>query len=279
MRAGVPSAFSSRRARNSGDGRHSFSTSRTSSGISIQRSWLTSCLISSIGNNGARSCGPIGLPVPGCSTGGAGDLKSAWMLYHFDGMSFSSRRNFVRFLSVALAAIPALLAETSRAATLSQSSRRGVQRSPPVLPHEARDRGHEIGRLQWLGDMHLKPGRERACAIFGACVSGHGESRDRPHTLGLLRSELLDQRIAIVAGQADVTDEKVGMPLLHLLESLVRVGGGHDLGTRRAQDHAHELARIRLVVDDENAQSVQIDQAAARFTLELPALRLPRDMR
>src|SRR5437773_767635 len=80
--------------------------SRTSSGIGIQRSRLTSCLISSIGKSGARSCGPMGCFVQGCSTGGAGVLRSAWMLYHFDGMSFSSRRNFVRFLSVVLAAMP-----------------------------------------------------------------------------------------------------------------------------------------------------------------------------
>ena len=48
----------------------------------------------------------MGCWVAGCSTGGAGVLRSAWMLYHFDGMSFSSRRNFVRFLSVVLAAMP-----------------------------------------------------------------------------------------------------------------------------------------------------------------------------
>src|SRR2546426_12551681 len=41
----------------------------------------------------------MGLPVPGWSTGGRGDFRSAWMLYHFVGRSFSSRRNFVRFLS------------------------------------------------------------------------------------------------------------------------------------------------------------------------------------
>ena len=63
--------------------------SRTSSGISIQRSWLTSCLISSIGKSGARSWGPMGWPVPGCMTGGSGVLRSAWMLYHFVGMSRS----------------------------------------------------------------------------------------------------------------------------------------------------------------------------------------------
>src|SRR6185369_1324975 len=69
--------------------------SRTSSGISIHRSWLTSCLISSIGKSGARSWGPMGWPVPGCSGGGSGVLKSAWMLYHLVGISFSESRYFV----------------------------------------------------------------------------------------------------------------------------------------------------------------------------------------
>ena len=41
---------------------------------------LTSCMISDIGNSGARSSGPIGWSVPGCSTGGGGDGRSAMRL-------------------------------------------------------------------------------------------------------------------------------------------------------------------------------------------------------
>ncbi len=61
MRAGVSSAFSSRRARYSGLGRHSRYTSMTSPGMSISRLVDTSCSMSPIGNSGARSAGPIGL--------------------------------------------------------------------------------------------------------------------------------------------------------------------------------------------------------------------------
>ena len=43
-------------------------------------------MISSIGNSGARSSGPIGCFVPGCSTGGGGLGRSAWMLYQDFGM-------------------------------------------------------------------------------------------------------------------------------------------------------------------------------------------------
>jgi hypothetical protein len=55
-------------------------TSRTGSGISISRSVDTSCRISSIGNSGARSSGPTGCSVPGCSGGGRHG-RSAMMLY------------------------------------------------------------------------------------------------------------------------------------------------------------------------------------------------------
>src|SRR5438105_1586787 len=153
MRAGVPSAFSSRRARKSGDGRHSFKVARTSSGISIQRARLTSCLISSIGKSGARSCGPIGWPVPGCRTGGAGDLKSAWMLYHFVGMSFSSRRNFVRVLSVALAAMPASLMSRCGGLTLSQSLR---HEDPARARRIARDLAEDAPAVPLVEPRRLK---------------------------------------------------------------------------------------------------------------------------
>src|SRR5262245_6351196 len=63
--------------------------------MSIQRSWLTSCLMISIGKSGARSWGPMGWSVPGWTTGGSGAGRSAWMLYHRLGRSFSSRTNLV----------------------------------------------------------------------------------------------------------------------------------------------------------------------------------------
>src|SRR3712207_4224006 len=52
---------------------------------------LTSCLMSSIGNSGARASGPMGCLVPGCR-GGRGLLgMSATMLYQCSGISFSVR--------------------------------------------------------------------------------------------------------------------------------------------------------------------------------------------
>src|SRR5919202_2017806 len=69
--------------------------SSTSSGISTSGSSLTSWRISSIGKSGARSSGPTGSPVPGCSTGCAGVGMSARTLYQRRGSCDSSSRNFV----------------------------------------------------------------------------------------------------------------------------------------------------------------------------------------
>src|SRR5436309_3579618 len=72
-------------------------------------------------------------------TGGAGVLKSAWMLSHFGGMSFSSRANFVRFLSVALAAMRASFGAAEKCANdtraprpLSNRPRRGGRSNRPA---------------------------------------------------------------------------------------------------------------------------------------------------
>jgi len=76
--------------------------SRTGPGISISRSALTSCSIKAIGNSGARSSGPTGFIVPGCSTAGSGTGRSAAMLYQRFGMRVSSRTyltvSFMAFL-------------------------------------------------------------------------------------------------------------------------------------------------------------------------------------
>ena len=72
----------------------------TSSGIGISRSVETSCRIRSIGKSGARSSGPIGWPVPGCSGGCGGDGASARTLYQARGMSRSGSRILVSAMAV-----------------------------------------------------------------------------------------------------------------------------------------------------------------------------------
>src|SRR5216684_7797723 len=73
----------------------------TSPGMSTYGSAVTSWRMSSIGNSGARSSGPTGCSVPGCSGGGGGAGRSGITLYHWRGISDSSRVILVRSLTTA----------------------------------------------------------------------------------------------------------------------------------------------------------------------------------
>src|SRR6516225_519079 len=69
----------------------------------MKESVATSCRMSSIGNSGARSSGPTGCSVPGCSGGGGGAGRSGITLYHCCGISDSSSVIFVRSVTAASA--------------------------------------------------------------------------------------------------------------------------------------------------------------------------------
>src|SRR6266566_2297309 len=58
--------------------------------------------MSSIGNSGARSSGPTGWSVPGCSGGGGGEGRSGITLYHWRGISDSSSVILVRSVTTNL---------------------------------------------------------------------------------------------------------------------------------------------------------------------------------
>src|SRR6266545_2266968 len=61
--------------------------------MSIQRSWLTSCMMMFMGNRTLKKSGVTGCIVPGCSTGCGGTGMSALMLYQAFGNWLSSSRN------------------------------------------------------------------------------------------------------------------------------------------------------------------------------------------
>src|SRR3989441_3330610 len=56
-----------------------------------------------------------------------------------------------------------------------------------------------------------------------------GQGRNGPPALGFQGSKLLDQRVSVDIRQSDVADQDVWVPLLHVLECLLRARGRHDL--------------------------------------------------
>src|SRR6266516_7237790 len=105
--------------------------------MAMRESVATSWRISSIGNSGARSSGPTGWPVPGCSGGGGGAGRSGIMLYHWRGISDSSSVILVRSVTTA---------SFSRTIRLTASV---------SLSDQGLDRGGQLGhRLLRVGEEH-----------------------------------------------------------------------------------------------------------------------------
>src|SRR5580700_7212292 len=113
----------------------------------MKESVATSWRMSSIGNSGARSSGPTGWSVPGCSGGGGGVGRSGITLYHWRGISDSSSVILVRS-----ATRPSdLQGNTFPNPTL-------LVPNPlcwPGLAHQGLDgRGHVRHRLLGVGEVH-----------------------------------------------------------------------------------------------------------------------------
>src|SRR5579859_1971729 len=91
--------------------------------------------MSCIGNSGARSSGPTGWPVPGCSGGGGGAGRSGMTLYHWVGISDSSRVILVRSLTTALLLkiFPAQYRPPSPPALYLPTRLRAPLKAPPSL--------------------------------------------------------------------------------------------------------------------------------------------------
>src|SRR5450830_417347 len=115
----------------------------------MYRSPDTSCKISSIGNSGSRSAGPIGCLVPGCKTGGRGFGRSAVKLYQVFGMCVSSKTNLTWSLtqlslaksnSIELEATYMIHESVEVVNSASLSGQRGMLNRKTATPNDPRDR-------------------------------------------------------------------------------------------------------------------------------------------
>src|SRR5438552_1048895 len=159
----------------------------------------------------------------------------------------------------------------------ADSGRLGPGGATSVFADQARAGRVPVRRFQRLGHVHLESCGERPRSILGPCVGRHGKGGDRSPLLGLLLPELLNEHVAVITGKTDVAHQDVRMPAFHLLECLLGAGGRHDVSAGGSQDHAHQLARVGLVIDDEDAQPVEGDRPADGLAIEPAARRLGRD--
>ena len=105
--------------------------------------------------------------------------------------------------------------------------------------------------------MHLIARRERFHPIFDPRVGGERKCRGAAPARRVERAQPLDQRVAILPGQADVGNDHVGTPALHQLEGVRGVVAGSRHGTALKQNRLNHFERVALIVNGENAQAVE----------------------
>src|SRR5712692_2584248 len=123
-----------------------------------------------------------------------------------------------------------------------------------------RQRAHRLHQpvdVDWLGEVLLEPGGERAPPILVARERGQ---RDGRHLSIARRAELpqvADEAITVLARHRDVADDQLRVELRHRASRLLRRRDRADLRPRLPQHLLRRLAGRWIVVDDEDAQSVQ----------------------
>lgn len=131
---------------------------------------------------------------------------------------------------------------------------------------EAGDRRRQVGRVDRLGEVQVVAGGQGEAAVLGTRVGGQG---GRGHARGerLAGAQAAHQGVAVLPGHADVGDQHVRPRPLDLGQ---RLGGRRGHGDPRAiglQDLAQQVAGVRLVVDHEDREAVQVDGRRARRRL------------
>src|SRR5437762_5050571 len=112
-----------------------------------------------------------------------------------------------------------------------------------------RDDFDELLRIDRLHDVLLEAGGNGPLAIGGARI---GRQRDGRHRVAVQRPNAMEQRVAVFVGQADIDDQHVGPDGGHALDRLGRRRGAGDVGAGALQHPHNQLARIGVVLDDEN---------------------------
>ena len=117
------------------------------------------------------------------------------------------------------------------------------------------DRGDELRRGAFLGEVARGPGADRAHRVLVLLVHGEDENAQ----LRLLGVHLLDELDAALAGHRHVEQQEIELELAHALHHLVAVARlAHDLEVaRRGEQLLEPLAHDRVVVGDDDADHVR----------------------
>ena len=125
----------------------------------------------------------------------------------------------------------------------------------PAAPHRAQNDDREILRMHRLAQVMLIAGFERAQPVGEARVRGQ---RDRGRTtaeVGVERTDLLDQPVAVEIRHADVRDQHVRTMTQQLIQRIAAGGRHPNAGAVPLQQQAQRFERVFVVVDREDRQA------------------------
>ncbi len=103
--------------------------------------------------------------------------------------------------------------------------------------------------------MDLIAGEQCALAILITRQGGEGD-RGNPAGVSRFGPHPGDELVSVVLRHADITDDDIQLPIaIDCLERFGRRGYGYDLSPPFLENSSCQYPRVRLVIDDENAQA------------------------
>ena len=113
-----------------------------------------------------------------------------------------------------------------------------------------------MGRLHRLREVTLESGQERPATVFRPRVRRERDRRDLATALERQHPHAANQRQAVLAGHGDVAQEDVGLQALDELARLASRTGRGDEHPVLLEDQPQCLARVLLVVDEQDRQAL-----------------------
>ena len=153
----------------------------------------------------------------------------------------------------------AMLVEVDDEVAMLEPSRPvgGRRRGPPEGGLDPR---RQFGEAQWLRDVVVCPELQPADLVGFRAPRGDQDDRD-PAEL----ADPLDDLPAVEAGQRDVEDDEVGMPLVEPAQRVRPGPGDRGLIPRPTHPQLDEVREVRFVLDDEDRLSHATTSARGGF--------------
>ena len=126
------------------------------------------------------------------------------------------------------------------------------------------NRSKKADVVKRLDDMPRETSRLYTLMVRAAGLAGNGD--DRLVRVPFQITQLLKKFESIHAGHPEIADDQIRVLGHHGLERLDPVSCSQDIGAKPFERQGSRLARVFLVFDNENAETIQLSQATRART-------------